>query len=100
MPDGSPKWDLGRCPMCAVKAMGRAEFLVGMAQSVNRESHTPPVDLPSYHQRPGRSSSTVFRVVVPGRLACCEEPLSYAGGNLSVTGRVTHAGQVKGEQPD
>jgi hypothetical protein len=32
------------------------------------------------------------------RLACCNDPESYAGGGLA-TGRATLAGQVKGEHP-
>ena len=33
------------------------------------------------------------------RLACCNDPESYAGGSIA-TGRATLAGQVKGEHPD
>jgi len=33
------------------------------------------------------------------RLAWCNDPGSYAGGSIA-TGRVTLAGQVKGEHPD
>jgi len=33
------------------------------------------------------------------RLACCNDPESYAGGSVA-TGRATLAGQVKGEHPD
>jgi hypothetical protein len=33
------------------------------------------------------------------RLLCCNDPESYAGGSVA-TGRVTLAGQVKGEHPD
>jgi hypothetical protein len=37
-------------------------------------------------------------VVVVG-LACLQDPESYAGGSIA-TGRVSHAGQVKGDRPD
>jgi len=33
------------------------------------------------------------------RLACCNDPESYAGGSVA-TGGATLAGQVKGEHPD
>jgi hypothetical protein len=33
------------------------------------------------------------------RLACSRDPESYADGSIA-TGKVSHAGQVKGEEPD
>ena len=34
----------------------------------------------------------------PGRLAWSNDPQSYAGGSVA-TGRASHAGQVKGDDP-